>query len=105
MIFFFSYQRITVLLLAVHYIADMLQHGSRLMHFVQRKENLTKSKSSFETKKYIILLNTNFFFSIIYHFQYSLRNKSHNDFDPFRCGVPLWFKSNRTKIRLHHWEL
>ncbi|XP_020297643.1 translocating chain-associated membrane protein 1 [Pseudomyrmex gracilis] len=40
--YFFNFQQLAVILLTLHYVADALQHGARLIHFVGQKENRTK---------------------------------------------------------------
>ncbi|KAG7199486.1 hypothetical protein KM043_014108 [Ampulex compressa] len=40
--YFFNFQQVGVMLLVLHYIADALQHGARLVHFTSKTEKATK---------------------------------------------------------------
>ncbi|XP_015588044.1 translocating chain-associated membrane protein 1 [Cephus cinctus] len=40
--YFLNFQHIGVILLVLHYIGDALQHGARIIHFVDQKENATR---------------------------------------------------------------
>lgn len=39
-----SFQQIGILLLAVHYVGDAMLHGARLIHFIGKKEQMTRSR-------------------------------------------------------------
>lgn len=40
--YFFNFQQVGVILLVLHYIGDAMQHGARLIHFINNKEKATQ---------------------------------------------------------------
>lgn len=40
--YFFNFQQLAVILMTLHYVADALLHGARLVHFISQKEKKTK---------------------------------------------------------------
>lgn len=58
---YYSFQRVGIILLVLHYTGDVLLHGARINHFVNHKVNRTRSEfhKSFTFFMHIILLIEN----------------------------------------------
>ncbi|KAL6429285.1 hypothetical protein ACFW04_008178 [Cataglyphis niger] len=52
--YFFNFQQLAVILLTLHYVADALLHGARLVHFISQKEKRTKCKLTLPTVELFI---------------------------------------------------
>ncbi|XP_017764712.1 PREDICTED: translocating chain-associated membrane protein 1 [Eufriesea mexicana] len=51
----FNFQQVGILLLVLHYIGDVMLHGTRLIHFVGKKEKVTKMAFLIANSTYVVI--------------------------------------------------
>lgn len=69
--YYYSFQQVSIILFILHYTGDILLHTARINHFINQKENITRSEfhKSFTFYMHIISLIENYiikFFTVLF---------------------------------------
>ncbi|XP_050456302.1 translocating chain-associated membrane protein 1 [Cataglyphis hispanica] len=86
--YFFNFQQLAVILLTLHYMADALLHGARLVHFISQKEKRTKLSFLVANSTYAFARVTTIVLTVVV-FLYGLRKQEFNfDYDTGNFNTP-----------------
>ncbi|KAL6429283.1 hypothetical protein ACFW04_008178 [Cataglyphis niger] len=86
--YFFNFQQLAVILLTLHYVADALLHGARLVHFISQKEKRTKLSFLVANSTYAFARVTTIVLTVVV-FLYGLRKQEFNfDYDTGNFNTP-----------------
>ncbi|KAM0731317.1 Translocating chain-associated membrane protein 1-like 1 [Formica fusca] len=86
--YFFNFQQLAVILLTLHYVADALLHGARLVHFISQKEKRTKLSFLIANSTYAFARLATIVLTVVV-FLYGLRKLEFNfDYDTGNFNTP-----------------